>query len=783
MKKKYFGAFLIPFILFIICNLIDGNDFNFICKMMDVKSQYIPLIKYLKGILSLKNSVFFSFSKGLGGSMWTTYFYYLSSPLHLFVMLFDNLKTFLFFIISIKIGLSGLTMYIYLNSLYKKNTHYNFIFSMCYALMGYNICYFSNYFWLDVIYILPIVMLGIEKIINEDKIKLYIFSLSYAIFCNFYLSFSLCIFCVIYYIYRLLICEQENKTKSIKKFVFSSFIVGGICSVILLPIFLEMLDFNRLASEDKFNASVISILGMLYKFLIGSSDVILQNVIFDDYPNLYVSTLAFLLNVLFFFNRKIYFKEKIVVGFIYLFFISSMLIKPVYLFWHGFSYTNDLFYRFSYLWSFFEIIVAYKSLLKINYFTNKKKLVYFIFVTYFLCIVMVYLVKLIPFYNKGWEIILSIIFIMIYLFIIFHRNRSFYLIIIVFIELFVNCCISLKFEKEIISNDDNIINDNLSYKYVCNFIKKNSEKNKFIRISDKYFNYSLWCTYGSVSSYLSTSNKNSFIFYNYTNGFVSDNYFYGLDNTLLVDSILGVKYFVNDKEINMNDYALSIGYMINYKKISFKSNRLEYQTKLLNSMVDLDLNYFEEIYPIEQSENNIHFNSNDKYKYLYLKSKKYNIKNAKIIINNKQFIFNYNVYKIPYGENDTIILYDKKVLDDIKLYKINLYNFEKAINILKEQQLKIKRINKNTLEGSINVKKDKQHLFLSIPYEKGWNIYVDGKKVKYQKLFDTFIGVKLLKGKHDIKMVFYPPGLNYGILISTFSIMILIFYFKFYYKK
>ena len=123
------------------------------------------------------------------------------------------------------------------------------------------------------------------------------------------------------------------------------------------------------------------------------------------------------------------------------------------------------------------------------------------------------------------------------------------------------------------------------------------------------------------------------------------------------------------------------------------------------------------------------------------------------------------------------------LLPNVRMYTINLIDFEKAINILKEQQLKIKRINKNTLEGSINVKKDKQHLFLSIPYEKGWNIYVDGKKVKYQKLFDTFIGVKLSKGKHDIKMVFYPPGLNYGILISSFSIIILIFYVKFYYKK
>ena len=151
----------------------------------------------------------------------------------------------------------------------------------------------------------------------------------------------------------------------------------------------------------------------------------------------------------------------------------------------------------------------------------------------------------------------------------------------------------------------------------------------------------------------------------------------------------------------------------------------------------------------------------------------------------------HKVYKIDDTLNDINIKYKlncKKNSSDcsllsVKLYTINLYNFEKAINILKEQQLKIKKIYKNTLEGYIDVKKNNQYLFLSIPYEKGWNIYVDGKKVKYQKLFDTFIGVKMSKGMHNIKMIFYPPGLNYGILISLFSAIILIFYLKFYSRK
>ena len=69
-------------------------------------------------------------------------------------------------------------------------------------------------------------------------------------------------------------------------------------------------------------------------------------------------------------------------------------------------------------------------------------------------------------------------------------------------------------------------------------------------------------------------------------------------------------------------------------------------------------------------------------------------------------------------------------------------------------------------------------LFISIPYDKGWNIYVDGKKVPYKKLASTFIGIDLKKGQHKIKMKFYPRGLIVGLLINFISILITILYSK-----
>ena len=123
------------------------------------------------------------------------------------------------------------------------------------------------------------------------------------------------------------------------------------------------------------------------------------------------------------------------------------------------------------------------------------------------------------------------------------------------------------------------------------------------------------------------------------------------------------------------------------------------------------------------------------------------------------------------------------------LYSSYFYNPEdegcSVIDKLKQQQLEIDMIKKNKLSGHINVVKDNQYLFTSIPYDEGWQIYVNGKKVKAQKMFDNFIGVKLTKGYHKIKMKYYPKGLKEGIIISLSTLILYIIYniFNKYTKK
>lgn len=195
-------SFLVPMFLFYLFSFFRFKS-NFLYNYPDVYSQYVPLFKYLKGVFVFDNSIFYSFSKQLGGSMAATYGYYLSSPINIFLLLFDDILSFLNFITVLKIGLCGLCMYIYLCTKREKNYFINFLLSLCYALMGFNLMFINNIFWFDVIYILPIVMIGIDKIIKKDSPFIYVLTLCYAIICNFYMAFSLCIFSVIYFFYNI----------------------------------------------------------------------------------------------------------------------------------------------------------------------------------------------------------------------------------------------------------------------------------------------------------------------------------------------------------------------------------------------------------------------------------------------------------------------------------------------------------------------------------------------------------------------------------------------------
>ena len=214
--KKYSTQIIVVFLILAILELIFILRLNFYpfktanMLISDLYFEYVPFWNYLRDAILSGRNIFTSFSFSMGQNIIGIITYYCLSPLNL-ILLFskiDNIAYFVKILFFAKIVLSGLSMSIYLNS--KTTKLNNILFSLIYAFMTYNIKYGFNIMWMDIIILLPIVILGLEKMIEGKSPKLYIISLTIMIFSNFYLAFSVCIFIFIYFLYYSFINKKLN---------------------------------------------------------------------------------------------------------------------------------------------------------------------------------------------------------------------------------------------------------------------------------------------------------------------------------------------------------------------------------------------------------------------------------------------------------------------------------------------------------------------------------------------------------------------------------------------
>lgn len=842
MKKSKLNllyAFLLPIVLLLINLLIvkimyPSNEIFSSNQILvaDLASQYEALFSYLKDVLSGSASLFYSFSKNLGGSMMSSFLYYLSSPLNL-VLIFSpksHLMDMMTLLILVKIGLCGLFMYIYLSKHFQKKEYYLLVFSTFYALMGYNLVYYFNVMWLDVIFLTPLVMLGIDKIIKKESLGLYTFSLFLAIISNFYIAYMLCIFCIIYFIYQMVLKYKkkiDNKIilKKVGLFVLGSILAGLLSSFILVPGALglsQMLRMDYNTSEFINDNPLKAFLIFISRLFVGNQTI--DNILSKVTPNVYFGLLPLVLVIFYFFNKKISKKEKILTGIIYLIFFISFSFNFPNLIWHGFSYPNGYAYRFSFLFSFFSFLIACKSFIKLKEIDIDFKLVVGILLSVILIIVL-YVIVIDTNLSIVIGLVISFFLIGIYIIIlsVLNHKRS--------KGLFISLLIFLLIEIILHINTSVYLTAHLGYNYsyenytneVCPYIEKLKNDKKRI---DSMFMLgtlgSLMCGNSGLSGALTTHNGNLYQFlYETGNTVTYSTILNELDNTPVIYTLLGLKYYIGtislstipnnyyvttdsfvyddvngntDYYIYENDLALSIGYLIENKEVEFsKVNSFEYQNEIFKNMTGIEEDVLKPYEKVQKDTYNYSFNIDNslpiyvalkypipenfrKFALITIEDMIYEIDSTDNGIFAIDNIYDGKKINVKVSLNDQVYKYFDVDDELLNLYYLDEEVFEKGIKELKKNQLDVEKMDKNEFSGSINVEKDNSMLFLSIPYEKGWTVLVDGKKVEYDKLYDTFTGINLNKGQHKIEMTFYPEGLDVGILLSKIGLVILMVY-------
>lgn len=200
-------------VIYLIYSVFPFGDYT--VMRMDLYHQYGPLFAELYDRVVNHQSFIYSWTSGGGSSFLGNYLNYLASPFSALIFLFDkeNIAYAISFIVSIKCILSACAFSYYLKKSLNGNNIYSSLFGVLYAFCAYFLAYYWNVMWLDAMFILPLVALGIENIINKGNSKLYLISLAYILFSNYYMGFMICIFSVLYFLLYYFITSTNSNAK------------------------------------------------------------------------------------------------------------------------------------------------------------------------------------------------------------------------------------------------------------------------------------------------------------------------------------------------------------------------------------------------------------------------------------------------------------------------------------------------------------------------------------------------------------------------------------------
>lgn len=245
-RSLLLASFLLPFLLLIGIYALAGiAPFGSSSLLLaDGEGQYMSFFALYQDIFAGRADPFYSFGKLLGGPVAGLYAYYLASPLNLLLLLFpkEQIPLGVNWIILLKLSACGLTMGFYLRHTGRLRPA-SLVFTTAYALCGYNNAYAWCVIWLDAVVLLPLVALGIERILENGKPLLYVLSLALAIISCFYTGYMLCGFSVLYLLWRLLRDARSFRRlpwKRLGQYTLASLLAGGVSAWMLLPGFLAL---------------------------------------------------------------------------------------------------------------------------------------------------------------------------------------------------------------------------------------------------------------------------------------------------------------------------------------------------------------------------------------------------------------------------------------------------------------------------------------------------------------------------------------------------------------
>ncbi len=407
IRCSYVGlAFAVPtslmLILYIICGYAPFGNYSLLYS--DMYHQYYPFFCEFRRALRSGESLLWNWSAGMGMDYLGLISYYLASPLNLLSVLLPEQWVLGYFslLMPIKLGLAGGFFAIMLKKLFRTDDLSLTLFGSFYAMCAWALGYQWNIMWLDTFALLPLLMLGTVQLLRDKKFVLYTITLFLSVFTSYYIGFFVCIFVLLFFF-----CYEICRFKSVGRFLadlcrigFFTVLALGMTLVLELPAlaalqntqssvntFPEGFSVNivsgeavtaarkawelyREAKEDGtrdlslwWSAIKTSFPPLLeaMKKISGNFGGGISPTFKDGLPNLYCGVFPIALGFLFLLSRDVKIRDKLCCVILLTFFGLSFILRQLDYIWHGFHFTNQIPYRFSFLYSFVVLYMAYRA--------------------------------------------------------------------------------------------------------------------------------------------------------------------------------------------------------------------------------------------------------------------------------------------------------------------------------------------------------------------------------------------------------------------------------------
>lgn len=215
----------------------------------DMDQQVLPFLADLKNILSGDANIFLNMQNGGGMNFWGVFLFFLSSPFSFLVAFVDkmDLNLFMNVLVALKMAVCALTASVFFR--YKTprlKPYFNIVLSVMYAFSGFALLFYQNVMWLDIMYLFPLLVLALERLVHGNRPFFYIGVLTLCVAVNFYMSYMV-VLCVLLYmgVFLLLHRKEQGTKRTAAVFCVSSFAACLLSAPCWLPALLQYMQSAR----------------------------------------------------------------------------------------------------------------------------------------------------------------------------------------------------------------------------------------------------------------------------------------------------------------------------------------------------------------------------------------------------------------------------------------------------------------------------------------------------------------------------------------------------------